>query len=109
MTKPKPPSAPPLCPTIYRNHDTLFLDFGTIVLPFIFTEEGLGHAIKHIPNIAGARGGNLTGRGNFTSRLSTTGHIARITRPKQHREIIALPDGMREKAMDVVKRMGKGK
>lgn len=101
--------SPPLSPTIYRSHDTIFLDFGTMVLPFPFTEGGLGKALQHIPNISGARGGHLTGRSNFPKAASLVGHVAKITRFKGKRPIIDLPDGMREAALAVVKRRGMGK
>jgi hypothetical protein len=108
MDRPSPKS-PPLSPTIYRDATTLYLDFGTIVQPFPFTEGGLSKALRFIPNIAGPRGGNHPMRGNISPKLSTTGHIARITRPKQHREILDLPEGMRAKALEVVKRKGMAK
>ena len=101
--------APPLCPSIYRDHDTLYLDFGTMVLPFPFTEGGLGKALAHIPNISGPRGGHLTGRSNFPKIATLAGHVAKVTRFKGRRPILDLPDGMRDAAMAVVKRRGMGK
>jgi len=101
--------SPPLCPTIYRSYDTLYLDFGTMVVPFPFTEGGLGKALQHIPNIAGPRGGHLTGRSNFPKVTSLKGHIAKITYSKRKRPILDLPEGMREAALAVVKRRGMGK
>ena len=103
------PKSPPLCPTIYRSADTLYLDFGTMVVPFPFTEGGLGKALQHIPNIAGPRGGHLTGRSNFPKVTSLKGHIAKITYSKRKRPILDLPEGMREAALAVVKRRGMGK
>jgi hypothetical protein len=97
-------------PTIYCNHESLFLDFGTMVLPFPFTEGGLGKALAHIPNISGPRGGHLTGRGNIASKVvNASGNIARITKYKGRRPILDLPEGMRDAAMAVVKRKGMGK
>jgi hypothetical protein len=101
--------APPLCPSIFRSADTLYLDFGTMVLPFPFTEGGLGKALQHIPNVSGPRGGHLTGRSNFPKAPSLQGHVARVTRFKGRRPILDLPDGMREAALAVVKRRGMGK
>ena len=102
--------APPLCPTIYRSADTLYLDFGSMVLPFPFTEGGLGKALAHIPNISGARGGHLTGRGNIASKVvNLSGRIAKVTKFRGKRPILDLPDGMREAALAVVKRRGMGK
>ncbi len=106
MTSPK---APPLCPSIYRDHDTLYLDFGTMVQPFPFTEGGLAKALAFIPNIAGPRGGHLTGRANIIQKLTTTGHIAKVTHSRRKRPILDLPAGMREAALAVVKRRGMGK
>lgn len=97
-------------PTIYRNHESLFLDFGTMVVPFPFTEGGLSKALAHIPNISGPRGGHLTGRGNISPRLTVgKGHIARVSYSKRKRPILALPDGMMDTALAVVKRRGMGK
>jgi hypothetical protein len=102
--------APPLCPSIFRSADTLYLDFGTMVLPFPFTEGGLGKALQHIPNISGPRGGHLTGRGNIASKaVNVSGKVARVTRFKGRRPILDLPEGMREAALAVVKRRGMGK
>ncbi len=101
--------APPLCPSIYRDADTLYLDFGTMVVPFPFTEGGLGKALAHIPNISGARGGHLTGRSNMPKVTTLKGHIARITRNRRGRVILDLPEGMMDTALAVVKRRGMGK
>jgi hypothetical protein len=99
-----------LAPTIYRSHDTLFLDFGTMVLPFPFTEGGLSKALQHIPNISGPRGGHLTGGANIIPlKANRSGMIAKITRPKRKQAILDLPDGMREAALAVVRRRGMGK
>jgi hypothetical protein len=101
--------AHPLCPSIFRDADTLYLDFGTMVVPFPFTEGGLGKALAHIPNISGPRGGHLTGRSNFPKVTTVKGHVARVTYSKHKRPILDLPDGMREAALAVVKRRGMGK
>jgi len=101
--------APPLSPTIYRSADTLYLDFGTMVLPFPFTEGGLSKALTHIPNLSGPRGGHLTGRSNFPKVVSLKGHVAKVTKFRGKRPILDLPDGMREAALAVVKRRGMGK
>lgn len=108
MTKPLP-KAPVNGPSIYRDHDTLYLDFGTMVVPFMFTEGGLAKALKHIPNIAGPRGGHVTGASNISARLTTTGHIAKVSHSRKKRPILDLPEGMKEKALQVVKRRGMGK
>ena len=101
--------APPLCPSIYRDHDTLYLDFGSMVVPFPFTEGGLSKALTHIPNLSGPRGGHLTGRSNFPKVVSLKGHVAKVTKFRGKRPILDLPDGMREAALAVVKRRGMGK
>jgi hypothetical protein len=102
--------SPPLSPTIYRSADTLYLDFGTLVLPFPFTEGGLGKALAHIPNISGPRGGHLTGNGNIASQvINLSGRVAKVTRFKGRRPILDLPEGMREAALAVVRRRGMGK
>lgn len=104
------PKSPPLSPTIYRSADTLYLDFGTMVLPFPFTEGGLSKALPYIPNISGPRGGHLSGGANIASKLvSASGRIARVTRPRRKQAILDLPTGMREAALAVVKRRGMGK
>ena len=45
------PTKPDFCPYIYRDAESLFLEFEGQVLRFTFTEGGLSKALKHIPNI----------------------------------------------------------
>lgn len=76
MTKPLPA---PHYAIIYRDGDSLYLEFSTVVLRFPFSEAGLHKALKHIPN-SSAHPGYVTRNGNIPDRkLDVSGKIARIS------------------------------
>lgn len=101
------PTKPTFCPYIYRDLESLFLEFDGQVLRFTFTEAGLSKALKHIPNIA-SRPGFVTGNSNFPHPTSLNGYIAQKTQvaPKTERErrLAKVSDRVKQAAGELIRR-----
>ena|SRR5689334_11754848 len=97
MTKEKQMAKPFIAPTIYHDGVHLFLDWGSYVQKFPFTEGGLGKALKLMPHIA-SHPGYVTGRSNIATKLldKRSAKIAATT--KARREIAKITEGQRTSA-----------
>ena len=106
MTKPLPM---PHYAIIYRDGDSLYLEFPTLVLRFPFTEGGLQKALKHIPN-SNAHPGYVARNGNIPDHTTdVSGKIARISpSTKRKREVSKFTAKQRSAVSDLLRKRGLG-
>ena len=106
MTKPTPH---PHYAIIYRDGDSLYLEFPTLVLRFPFTEGGLHKALKHIPN-SSAHPGYVARNGNIPDHTTdVSGKIARISpATKRKREVAKMSQHQRSSISDLLRKRGLG-
>ena len=106
MTKPLPA---PHYAIIYRDGDSLYLEFPTLVLRFPFTEGGLHKALKHIPN-SDNHPGYVARNGNIPDHTTdVSGKIARISpSTKRKREVSKFTAKQRSAVSDLLRKRGLG-
>ena len=106
MSKPTPA---PHYAIIYQDHDSLYLEFPTLVLRFPFSEAGLHKALKHIPS-SKAHPGYVARNGNIPDRaVSVSGRVARISpATRRKREVAKITAEQRSGVMELLRKRGLG-
>ena len=104
MKKGEKMAKPFVAPQIYHDGIHVYLDWGTYVQKFTYTEGGVSKALKTIPHIA-SHPGYVTGRSNIADRLLDTRSAKVAIKTKRKREIAKVTEGQRMSASEAIRRM----
>lgn len=82
------PFAPPV---IYRDERNIYLEWGSYVQKFPFSEGGLSKALSTIPNVA-MEPGYISGGSNIADKLLTTRKAKIARKTSQQRAVAKITD-----------------